>query len=219
MAKGGESRSSSRGRKATAAKGRRGSKNYQPARAGTGIYSQASINAAAGQAGVAKKTEGFSYKGKTAKADKIVAGGNVLDAKGKKIKRLSFKEHIAQSGSRANDPRNWEFHYKAPKRKGTYTRGKNDQVRSYHGDAKRKAQSAAKRSGKEIYQVQEIEYNTQGITESSDTAVAASKAKGGGFGSTRVASNVALQKQKATRRGQAATSAFGADKPKRGAIA
>lgn len=167
-------------------------------------------------AAVAEKTKGFSYKGES--KEKVVAGGNILDAKGKKIERLSFKEHIAQSGSRANDPRNWEFHYKKPTRKGTYTRGKNDQKRSYAEDAKNRAKAKARQSGKEIYEVQQIEYETQGITEQSDTAVARSKAKGGGYGSTRVASNVALQKQRATRRGQAATSAFDA-KPKRGAIA
>jgi hypothetical protein len=165
---------------------------------------------------IAEKTEGFDYKGGGGK--KVVAGGNILDAKGKKIKRKSFKEHLASTGSRADDPRNWEFHYKKPTRQGSYTRGKNDEKRTYAGDARQKAERLAKQSGKEIFEVQQIEYETQGITEQSETASARAKAKGGGYGSTRVASNVAAQKQKATRRGQAATSAFEA-KPKRGAIA
>ena len=109
------------------------------------MYAPKAIQAAP----IATKTEGFSYKGETAAKDKVVAGGNVLDAAGKKKKRLSFKEHIKQSGSRANDPRNWEFHYKKPTRKGSYTRGKNDEKRTYAGDAKRKAERAAKGSGKE----------------------------------------------------------------------
>jgi hypothetical protein len=202
-----------RGRPARPARGRPGSKNYEPARAATGSFLKPTTPRAK-----IKGTKDFSYKGKRTGADKFVAGANILDAKGKVEKRQGFSDYLKGTGNRADDPRNWEFHYKEPKRKGTYTRGKNDQVRSYAGDARNKAKSAARRTGQSVYDVQKIEYETEGIKQDTRASGLKSKAMGGAgaFGSTRVASNVVAQRQKASRRTGRGSAARG---PTRGAIA
>lgn len=167
-------------------------------------------------AGIAKKTSGFDYKGTTAKKDVIKAGANVLDKEGKIAKRKSFEEHLAAAG-RADDPRNWEFHYKAPSG-GNFgaTKGMSSSERRSNAfsRAKSKAKGAARSSGKEVYEVQKIEYETQGIVEDTDRAPGIAKAKGAGaFGSTRVASNVAAQKMKSNRAQGRARSRAGASAP------
>jgi len=186
---------------------------------------------------VAKKGD-FDYKGDTSKgAEKFVAGANILDSKGKETKRKSFDEHL-KSGGRANDPRNWEFHYKDPgKRKGkdgkvyrrtwSQTKGMSAQEKKNeaYNSAQMRAKKNAKLTGKDIYEVQKIEYETQGIVQESDAARAKSKAIGGAgaFGSTRVAANVAAAKMKSNRqtgRAKARQGAAFAEPPKkRGAIA
>lgn len=198
-------------RRPTKAKGRPGTKNYEPARPGTGQFAPKEKIAA-----VAQKTKGFSYKGKRSKSDPYRAGSNILDKKGKVAKRMSFDQHLKSTGSRADDPRNWEFHYKAPTRTGTFrSGGKNDDSRtSYAQKARSDAESKARRTGKEVYEVQKIEYATQGVIQGTEEAGAKAAAKGGAgaFGSTRVAQGVAAQRQKAQRR-------TGRSGPQRGAIA
>lgn len=161
-----------------------------------------------------KKTKGFSYKGERSEKEPYRAGANILDKKGKVAGRMSFDKHLKSTGNRADDPRNWEFHYEKPARGGFYLQGKNDNRRSYTADARRRAETKAKRTGKEVYEVQKIEYQTQGIVQGTEEAGAQAKAKGGAgaFGSTRVATGVAAQRQKAQRR-------TGRSGPQRGAIA
>jgi hypothetical protein len=199
-----------KGRRATAAKGRPGSKNYERARPGTGIYAVRASNPSY------KGTKDFDYKGKLKKGDKFVAGANILDAKGKVDKRKSFSDYLKSTGNRADDPRNWEFHYKAPSQAFS-TQGKNDRRVDNRARARGRAEKSARREGKSVYEVQKIEYETQGIKQDTRATGLKAKAMGGAsaFGSTRVASNVAAQRQKGQRR-QGRAAARG---PTTGAIA
>lgn len=94
-----------------------------------------------------------------------------------------------------------------------------------YNSARMSAQKKAKLTGKDIYEVQKIEYDTQGVIQESDAAMAKSKAisGAGAFGSTRVAANVAAAKMKSNRqtgRAKARQGAAFAEPPKkRGAIA
>lgn len=148
--------------------------------------------------GAKKKTEGFDYKGKGAK--KFVAGANVFDKEtGKVGKRKGFSDYLKATGNRADDPRNWEFHYKAPGQRYS-TQGKNDRQVDNVARARRSAETKARRTGKSVYDVQKIEYQTAGIVADTEASSAKFKASGGGgFGSTQVAANVAAQKRKGAR--------------------
>lgn len=193
MSKSSERADRRRGRPARAAQGRRGSKNYEPARAATGSYRPG--------AGVRpqgfKGTAGFDYKGKKG-IKKFVAGANILDAQGKSTKRKGFSDYLKATGNRADDPRNWEFHYKAPSSRYS-TRGKNDRQVDNVASAKGRAMRTARKTGQSVYDVQKIEYQTAGIIQSTERSGAVAKATGGGFGSTSVAANVAAQKQRGRR--------------------
>lgn len=195
MPKGDERGDGRRGRPARAAQGRRGSKNYEPARLATGDYRPGARTKPKGFKG----TKGFDYKGGGGEA--FVAGANILDKKGKVKARQGFSEYLKATGNRADDPRNWEFHYKAPGSRYS-TRGKNDRQVDNVGVAKGQAMRKASREGKSIYEVQQIEYETAGIVAGTSRASAISKAKGGSsaFGSTQVSSNVAAQKRSGRRR-------------------
>lgn len=179
-----------------------------------------------------QKKGDFDYKGATKKGEEFVAGANILDEKGKTEKRKSFEEHM-KSGGRANDPRNWEFHYKDPsaggRKRWSQTKGMSGEERRAEAfkSARMSAQKKAKLTGKDIYEVQKIEYETTGIIQESDAARAKAKAIGGAgrWGSTRVASNVAaakMQSERKTSRGRAqATTGVFDKKPKKrpGALA
>jgi hypothetical protein len=185
-----------RGRPARPASGRPGSKNYEPARAATGSFRKTTRDRGY------TKTKGFDYKGGVDKDKPFVAGANILDAQGKSTKRKSFSDYLKSTGNRADDPRNWEFHYK-PSRPGFETRrvGKDGREVSRAPENKGRAMKAARQTGKEVYETQKIEYETQGIIQGTDQAGAIAKAKRGGrFGSTKVAANVAAQKQRGRRR-------------------
>jgi hypothetical protein len=164
-----------------------------------------------------KGTKGFDYKGTLAKKDKFVAGANVFDKKtGKVGKREGFSDYLKGTGNRADDPRNWEFHYKAPSQAFS-TRGKDDHRVDNRAQARRVAEKTARRTGKSVYDVQKIEYETEGIKQGTRASGLKAKAMGGAgaFGSTRVATGVAAQRQKASRR----TGRAAARGPTTGAIA
>jgi len=183
-------------RRATAAVGRPGSKNYERARPGTGVFGpkKKAIKKYA-------KTEGFDYKGGRTEEDPFKAGANILDKKGKVKERKGFSEYLKATGNRADDPRNWEFHYKAPSSRYS-TRGKNDRQVDNVAVARRRAETTARREGKAVFEVQQIEYETQGIIRGTEEASAKAKARGGAgaFGSTSVAAGVAAQKSRGQRR-------------------
>ncbi len=182
-----------KGRPAQAARGRPGSKNYERARPATG-----SFRARAAKPKSYEGTKGFDYKGKGAK--KFVAGANVIDqATGKVGKRKGFSDYLKATGNRADDPRNWEFHYKAPGSRYS-TQGKNDRQVDNVARARRSAETKARRTGKSVYDVQKIEYQTAGIVADTEAAGAKFKAMGGRGGrSTQVAANVAAQKRRGQR--------------------
>lgn len=150
--------------------------------------------------GKREKTKGFDYKG--GRGDKkFVAGANVIDeATGKVSKRAGFSDYLKSTGNRADDPRNWEFHYKAPK-SAYSTRGKDDHRVDNRASARRAAESKARKTGKDVYAVQKIEYETQGIKRSTEESSAKRKAiSGGRAGTTRAGRGVAAQQQLAARR-------------------
>jgi hypothetical protein len=160
------------------------------------------------------KTKGFDYKGKS--TGEFKAGANVIDPKtGKVRERMSFDDYLKSTGNRADDPRNWEFHYKTPsstRTSATKEVSASERKRSAYSGAKRGAVSAAAGAvGKELYEVQKIEYETQGVIQGTEQASAKAKAKGGGrFSSTKVATDVATQQQAAKRRTGRAKSRGGA---------
>ncbi len=146
-----------------------------------------------------KGTKGFDYKGEKPKGEKFVAGANVLDKRGKVAKRKSFDKYVKGTGNRADDPRNWEFHYKAPTSRYS-TRGKDDHRVDNVAAARGRAERTARKTGREVFDVQKIEYETQGIIQDTEASGAKARAiSGSGFGSTAVASNVAAQKQRGRR--------------------
>jgi len=159
--------------------------------------------------GVAEKT-GAGEKGRT-KA--YAAGSNVLDRE----KRGTYADAIA-GGSRADDPRNWEFHYKEPAKGAVGTsRGKGEGRTNPRADARSKAQRAARETGQSVYDVKSIEYETAGIQQKTAQSKADRKALGGGRAQTsRAAQNVTAQKQMAKRRaggGQAQRGSGPFDRP------
>lgn len=159
------------------------------------VFNKQKFNLTAGAKG---KTKGFDYKGKADKKKPFVAGANILDSMGKSLKRKGFSAYLKATGNRADDPRNWEFHYKAPGQKYS-TQGKNDRQVDNVARARRSAETKARRTGQSVYDVQKIEYQTAGIIQSTERSGAVAKATGGGFGSTAVASNVAAQKRRGAR--------------------
>jgi len=142
--------------------------------------------------GTAKKTGAGETKGRKTYA----AGSNVLDRK----KYGTYDESIA-GGSRADDPRNWEFHYKEPKAGAVGTsRGKGEGRTNPRTDARNKAQRAARESGKSVYEVKKIEWETAGIKQTTKQSREDSKAMGASRGTSRVGQNISAQKQMAERR-------------------
>jgi hypothetical protein len=133
------------------------------------------------------------------KAKTYAAGSNTLTRE----KRQSYDDYLA-TGSRADDPRNWEFHYKAPSasRMGP-TKGQSAEERTTnaYSSARQKAERMAKLAGKDVYQVKKTEYETETLKGETKQAAANRKAtSGGGFGSSRVAQSVVAQKQMANRK-------------------
>ena len=124
---------------------------------------------------------------KTKYEPKIYAGGsNVLDRE-----KTSYKDSIQ---TRADDARNWEFYYEAPKAGSSALK---------YSTARVKAEREANRSGKSVYDVKRIEHNTARIRADSKQAAADGAASGRGqFGSTQVAQGVVASKQLANRRSQ-----------------
>lgn len=126
------------------------------------------------------------------------AGGNILARE----KRQTFDEKLA-AGNRADDPRNWEFHYNRSAGQGRYsdTKGmtgaerKTQAIRSARGQANK----AAKLSGQSLYDIRKLEYKTQGIKDESKQATSDAKA-GRRFGSTKAAKGVQAQRQLASRK-------------------
>ena len=134
----------------------------------------------------------------------ISAGSNTLDRE----ERGTYKDTLK---TRADDPRNWEFHYSEPGRQAAKnTKGEQVSAAGMTSRARGKAKSAATRaarlSGQSIYDVREIQFNTAGIKAGTAQASKDSKAAGvGRFGSTRTATNLAAQKSASNRRGAAKT--------------
>jgi len=150
-----------------------------------------------------EKTKGFDYKGGRGEGKKFVAGANVIDeATGKVSKRKEFSEYLKDTGNRADDPRNWEFHYK----KGGHVWGGKDMTASEKrsmGRSQRRstAERKAKTEGAAVYDIQKMEYETQGIKQGTEESSAKRKAiRAGRAGTTRVGRGVAAQRQAASRR-------------------
>lgn len=129
----------------------------------------------------------------------LPASGNILDMP----KVLTFEESIAQ-GTRADDPRNWEFYYKEPT--STMGIGGKDATESEKRSimfqrARRRAEREAKLAGQEVFDTMRSEYETARIRNQMtiDRQMAAMKRGPGEFGSTRVARSVAAQKARAGR--------------------
>lgn len=142
-------------------------------------------------AGPVKKT-GAGEKGKV---KTYAAGSNVLDRE----KRGTYDEQIA-GGTRADDPRNWEFHYKPG-----YGGGGKDSTRAERAARSRSrgmatAKRAAAQSGKQIYDIKKLEYETVGIQQKTAQSKLDRKAGGGSRGTSKAAQNVTAQKQMAERR-------------------
>jgi hypothetical protein len=163
---------------------------------------------------VAKKTGEHAQKKYAPKAKTYAAGSNALDRE----KRGKYKDSFK---TRADDPRNWEFHYDKKKSVGRGRSGgkgadQNRQSESKFAGSKRYAERQAKRTGQDIYDIREIQYNTAGIKSDTKQAGVDAKAKGAGrFGSTKVAQNLQAQKNVATRRGGGGAGPFDAAKPKK----
>lgn len=136
--------------------------------------------------------KGFS----STKAKTYAAGSNILTRE----KRLTYDEQLAK-GTRADDPRNWEFHYKEPRRFNQPTKGMEVQERNQQASrqARMSAEKKAKWTGEDIYETRKIEYETQGIVGEARQTAKNAKALGR-FGSTRVAGGVAAAKQASERR-------------------
>jgi hypothetical protein len=155
---------------------------------------------------VAKKTGEHAQKKYAPKAKAYAAGSNALDRE----KRGKYKDSFK---TRADDPRNWEFHYNEKKSIGRgRTGGKGEPRRqgteSKHAGARRYAERQAKRTGQDIYDIREIQYDTASTKGQTKQMGKDSKAMGraGGFGSTRVAQGVEAAKQKSNRRTSRAAS-------------
>jgi hypothetical protein len=153
---------------------------------------------------------------KAMKAKVYEAGSNILTRE----KRKTY-DQLLKEGSRADDPRNWEFHYKAPKNTG-YSESKGasaaEKRTQAFSNAKMRAQRDAKWTGKDVYAVKKAEYETEGIKGQAKQTRLNTKAMGR-FGSTKTAKDVAAQKQASARRGsarqRAGASAFEADQQKK----
>lgn len=103
---------------------------------------------------------------------------------------------------RAKDPRNWEFHYKAPgNRMVGATKGMSAEERQVQAfqNARRSAESTAKTSGQDIYEIQQIQAETKKIEERTSRYKRAS-IQGKRQRSSRAAQGVAAQRQLANRR-------------------
>lgn len=152
---------------------------------------------------------------KPMKSKVYAAGSNVLTRE----KRLSYDQALKQ-GTRADDPRNWEFHYKAPKGGFHETKGASaaENKAQAYSNARMRAKRDAKYAGKELYQVRKMEYDTETVKAETKQASANRKALGR-FGSTRAAAGVEAQKQLANRRASRGrsltTEAFEENKPKK----
>ncbi len=175
----------------------------------------------AGGTKVADKTGENAVDKYKPKAKTYASGSNKLD----RAKRATFDESIA--GSRADDPRNWEFHFKDPgKQVGKTTKGETVSAAGMTARARVGARSRAERdakwTGQSVYDVRKIQYGTAGVVADTEQAGADAKAKGN-FGSTKTAQNVAAQKmlsnRKASRGRARTTNAFEAPATKRGALA
>lgn len=123
-------------------------------------------------------------------------GSNQLDRE----KTLSYDEKLA-AGSAADDPRNWQFHYKAPggrysDTKGMTARERRDQA---YSSARSKAEKNARLAGESLYDIKKLEHKTQAIKDESKQATADAKA-GRRFGSSKTSTAVAAQRQLAMRK-------------------
>ena len=185
----------------------------------------ARARAAAKTAAENRRTNDAKHMKKTAVGDKAApkatvyaAGSNVLD-RANKGKAISYDDALKQ-GTRADDPRNWEHYYKGSKmvQKGGGKGGDSKTVNQGRIDAEAKARN----TGKDVYAVKKLQWETEQLKGQTKQATANRKAtSGGGFGSSRVAQNVAAQKQMATRKtGRAqSTSPFSAQPKSRSRIA
>ena len=188
----------------------------------------ASNRAAAKTAAENRRTNDAKHMKKTAVGDKAApkatvyaAGSNVLD-RANKGKAISYDDALKQ-GTRADDPRNWEHYYKGSKmvQQRVPGSGKGGDSRIVN-EGRLRAESEARRTGQDVYQVKKLQWETEQLKGQTKQATANRKAtSGGGFGSSRVAQNVAAQKQMATRKtGRAqSTSPFSAQPKSRSRIA
>ncbi len=158
---------------------------------------------------------------KPPKRKTYAAGSNVLDRENKG-KSLSYEDALKQ-GTRADDPRNWEFFYEGAKMMAPrgVSKGDRENNSSKRIDINRvAAESKARRTGKDVYAVKKIEWETEQLKGKTKQATADRKATTGSrSGSTSVAKGVAAQKQLSNRRRGQVAGAFDATTKKRGAIA
>lgn len=118
------------------------------------------------------------------------------------------KQTFQLDEERAKDARNWEYWYKREHGTksvgGTYTRwvgGKGGEQKTFSNQSKaiEEAKREAKRSGQDVYEIEQIQAETRAIKQ---RAARAQRAAIGGrkFGSTRAAAAVAASKQASQRR-------------------
>lgn len=146
-------------------------------------------------------------KSKPYKPKTVEAGANVFNQKSTK----KFKDTLK---TRADDPRNWEFYYAdsaAPEDPWSPRRTMGPRALAA-ADRKQLAlaKSKAAEGGQDLYRTMEIEFETTNIKSetkeqkakflASTPGAGGAAAGGGAFRSSRVATNLAAQKQQATRR-------------------
>lgn len=162
-----------------------GGKGGDPART---VYDPKYTPIAMEKTGIGDVKAGRQYEG----------GSNQLDRE----KYMSYDERLKQ-GSRADDPRNWEFHYKAPRKGRHYSPTKAMSARERksqaYSSARSKAEKNARLTGESIYDIKKLEHKTQAIKDESKQAMADAKA-GRRFGSSKTATAVSKQRQLAQRK-------------------
>jgi len=142
------------------------------------------------------KSEKGAYK-----REKYVAGQNIVGRKKAQVEDSFLK--------RADDPRNWEFHYKEDSYvsvgKQDDFNSSADRSRAQNKARRSQAEKKAKSVGTELYDVMKIEFETKEIRSTIKDDRSKSLAGRKRAGTTRVGRGVAAQKQAGERRSGRAT--------------
>lgn len=114
--------------------------------------------------------------------------------------QTGIEKRKAERAERAKDPRNWEYHYKAPGRQQANERKtaaqRNDDARK---TARRRAERTAANEGQQIYEIQQIQAETDRV-EASTARFKKAQIEGKKQRSSRAATAVGQQRMLATRK-------------------